>query len=125
LYDRDGDRVRFRGHWARANPQARHGGPALLIVHGPHAYISPSWYVSPRDHVPTWNYAVAHVRGVLQTTPDVEALRAIVTALSDKYERPLGSDWQPQHGTPEFEHDLTAIIGFQLIAEQVDMKFKL
>ncbi len=125
LYERDGERVRFRGHWARPNPQARHDGQALLIVHGPHAYISPSWYTSPRDHVPTWNYGVAHVRGTLQRFDDREALRELVTTLSDKYERPLGSDWQPSHGQPEFESDLSAIIGFELIAAKVDIKFKL
>src|SRR5690606_29193437 len=39
LYARDGERIVLRGHWSRANPQWRHGdGPALAIVHGPHAY---------------------------------------------------------------------------------------
>ena len=44
LYTRDGDRVLIEGHWARPNPQARHAGSALMIVHGPHAYLSPGWY---------------------------------------------------------------------------------
>ena len=65
LYRRDGDRVRLEGHWARPNPQARHAGPALAIVHGPHAYVSPGWYPDkePAARVPTWNYAVAHLAG--------------------------------------------------------------
>jgi len=52
------------GHMARANPQWRHFASCdevLAVFQGPHAYISPSWYLSP--NVPTWNYAVAHVRG--------------------------------------------------------------
>ena len=44
LYRRDGSDVLLEGHWARPNPQARHAGPALMIVHGPHAYVSPGWY---------------------------------------------------------------------------------
>ncbi|MBP7657476.1 MAG: FMN-binding negative transcriptional regulator, partial [Pseudoxanthomonas sp.] len=44
LYARDGDRIVIEGHWARPNPQARHAGPAMVIVHGPHAYLSPGWY---------------------------------------------------------------------------------
>ena len=55
------------GHVARANRhwQAFDGQQeALAIFHGPHAYISPSWYASSSPAVPTWNYAVAHVYGV-------------------------------------------------------------
>lgn len=36
-------------------------GDVLVIVQGPHAYISPSWY--PVGHfVPTWNHITAHLR---------------------------------------------------------------
>src|SRR5262245_1751958 len=54
---------RLRAHMARANPHWRdigEGADALAIFQGPHAYVSPSWYVSsPR--VPTWNYISVHV----------------------------------------------------------------
>ena len=125
LYHRDGDSVRFRGHWARPNPQARHASKALLIVHGPHAYVSPSWYVDPARDVPTWNYAIAHVAGSLRHLDDREQLRALVSELAAGYERAVGSDWQPAHGEPGFEQDLSGIVGFELIAERVDIKFKL
>src|SRR5262245_22604814 len=49
-------------HLARANPQWQHlaaGQVALAIFHGPHAYVSPSWYAAKLS-VPTWNYAVVH-----------------------------------------------------------------
>ena len=72
LYRRDGDHVELSGHWARPNPQARHAGPALVIVHGPHAYVSPvvvSGQGSRAARVPTWNYAVAHLHGTLETLP--------------------------------------------------------
>ena len=52
---------RLVGHLALANPQWRSAGPqtvALAIVHGPQAYISPSWYPSTARHgkvVPTWS----------------------------------------------------------------------
>src|SRR5262245_11226971 len=44
---------RLLGHLALANPQWRSAGPetvALAIVHGPQAYISPSWYPSTVRH---------------------------------------------------------------------------
>ncbi len=125
LYRRDGERIEVRGHWARPNPQARHAGKALLIVHGPHAYISPTWYMQPEDRVPTWNYAVAHLQGRLETTDDIEAMRAIVSELSAVYEGGLGTTWAPQHGHPEFEPELRGIIGFHFVVESVQMKFKL
>jgi transcriptional regulator len=125
LYRRDGERVVFSGHWARPNPQARHAGAALLVVHGPHAYISPSWYTDPRAHVPTWNYAVAHIGGRLQRSEDPHDLQALVTALAAKYEGPLGSGWQPAFGTDALTRDLAGIVGFTLEAETIQLKFKL
>jgi len=92
LYRRDGDQIELRGHWARPNPQARHAGRALAIVHGPHAYVSPAWY--PDKHaqarVPTWNYAVAHLDGWLQKFDDEPSLSALVSDLSDQHEAAVG-----------------------------------
>jgi predicted FMN-binding regulatory protein PaiB len=56
----------LRAHVAIRNPQLqdfRSGSRALIIFQGPHTYISPSWYVNPRN-VPTWNYTVVHAYGV-------------------------------------------------------------
>ncbi len=125
LYRRDGERVQFVGHWARPNPQASHDGPALLIVHGPHAYISPRWYTEPGQHVPTWNYAVAHVSGPLRRSTDPAELQALVAELAARYEGPLGSGWQPAFGSEALAQDLRAIVGFTLDAERIELKFKL
>ncbi len=35
----------------------------LVIIQGPHDYVSPSWY-EPGDLVPTWNHVTAHLWGV-------------------------------------------------------------
>jgi hypothetical protein len=53
------------GHVARANNQWRAldgKAEALAIFHGPHAYVSRTWYATP-PAVPTWNYAAVHVYG--------------------------------------------------------------
>ena len=55
----------LRAHVARANPIWRSfesGREALAVFQGPHAYVSPDWYVSP-DQVPTWNYLAVHAYG--------------------------------------------------------------
>ena len=127
LYARDGNKVELRGHWARPNPQSRHAGPALAILHGPHAYVSPAWYTDKEEEarVPTWNYAVAHLHGVLDTFDDTESLAAIVSALSDQHEAAVGSDWRFEPGREDHASQLRGIIGFRFCVERIEMKFKL
>ena len=52
------------GHVAKANPHWKEldGAEVLVVFPGPHAYISPSWYVE-KQAVPTWNYVAVHVMG--------------------------------------------------------------
>lgn len=128
LYRRDGGRIAISGHWARPNPQAGHrNGTALMIVHGPHAYVSPSWYPGEerRSRVPTWNYAVAHLYGSVSLVQDPDELAALVAALGTKYEALAGGDWAyaPER---ESHHDLLrGITGFRFVPERVELKFKL
>lgn len=125
LYSRIDEAIQVLGHWARPNPQVKHTGQALLIVHGPHAYVSPSWYTQPEQRVPTWNYAIAHLKGHLVATDDIEVKRQIVSELSALYERGVGSSWQPPHGHAEFEPELDGIVGFRFEVSAIAMKFKL
>ena len=129
LYARDDDRVVFRGHWARANPQWRNaaGQNALLIVRGPHAYISPSWYVDKEAaaRVPTWNYAIAHVFGVLEVSDDPTELAQIVSELTERHETQVGSDWRFEPDRQDLRVQLNGIVGFSLLASDIQLKFKL
>src|SRR5229473_2975120 len=93
IWDRSsGQHGRLLGHMALANPQwstAAPGVPALAIVHGPQAYVSPSWYPSTREHsrvVPTWNYTSVHFTGPVTFHRDADWLRDIVTRLTERYE---------------------------------------
>jgi transcriptional regulator len=127
LYRREGEQVELRGHWARPNPQAAHAGPALVIVHGPHAYVSPAWYPDKEAEarVPTWNYAVAHLEGRLSTCDDEASLAAIVAELSRQHESRIGSDWRYGHDREDHRSQLRGIIGFRMAVERITMKFKL
>lgn len=129
LYRRDGDAVELLGHWARANPQARHAGPAMAIVHGPHAYVSPSWYPDKEAEarVPTWNYAIAQLRGTLETFDDEASLAALVDRLSRRHESRVGSDWRFEPERDELCVQLRGIVGFRFRAAGADiaLKFKL
>ncbi len=126
LYARDGQHVRFRGHWALPNPQWRSidGQQVLLILHGPHAYVSPSWYADAGRRVPTWNYAVAHVYGQARVFQDPDMLAHLVAELADKYETGIGSRWQFDAHADHNRADLRRIVGFSLEAERVEITFK-
>jgi transcriptional regulator len=127
LYQRDGERIELRGHWARVNPQSRHTGRATVIVNGPHAYVSPAWYPDKETaaRVPTWNYAVAHLEGELQTFEDETGLGALVGALSRQHEQRVDGDWEYEHARTELRSQLRGIIGFRLAVDKVELKFKL
>jgi transcriptional regulator len=111
---------------ARANPQWRHfssGNEILCIFHGPHAYISPSYYVMQHT-VPTWNYAAVHVYGI-PALVDEAALRQIVYDTTAKYESDQPRPWTIPLTEQETSGMLKAIVGFTIQIKRVEAKFKL
>ena len=127
LYRRDAEGVLVTGHWSRANPQWRHTGAARLILHGPDAYVSPSWYPDKESaaRVPTWNYAVAHLSGQLRIVEDEHELAQIVSQLSQHHEAIAGSDWRFEPGRDDHRKQLRGIVGFHLRPAKIELKFKL
>ena len=123
---------RLLGHLALANPQWQSVGPdtvALAIVHGPQAYVSPSWYPSTARHgkmVPTWNYVSVHFTGPLTVHRDAEWKRDIVTRLTTRHEEGLPSPWHVTDAPAEFiDSQLKAIVGVELTIVTVEAKEKL
>jgi transcriptional regulator len=123
---------RLLGHIALANPQwqtAQPGVPALAIVHGPQAYISPNWYASKREHgrvVPTWNYVTVHFTGPVTFHRDPEWLRGLVTRLTGKYEDPHAEPWRVTDAPPAFiDGQLRGIVGVELQVTKAEAKAKL
>jgi len=127
LYARREQDVQLEGHWARPNPQATHAGPALLIVHGPHHYISPGWYPDKAQaaRVPTWNYAAAHLYGTLQLLHDEADLASIVARLGERFEPPVGGQWRYDPGDERERRQLRGIVGFRFQTQRIELKFKL
>lgn len=127
LYRRDGERVLIEGHWAKANPQARHAGPALMIVHGPHAYISASWYPDKEAEarVPTWNYAVAHLYGEAERVEDEASLIDLLSRTSGLFEASVGQSWRFEPEQDAQRRQVAGIVGFRFVPARIEMKFKL
>ena len=69
----------------------------LLIVAGPHGYISPSWYSERATRVPTWNFSVAHCYGtpvLLEAEENLRVLRRLVRHFERDVEEPAELDAQ-------------------------------
>lgn len=131
LYEPEvGERGSFLAHLARANDQWRTPalGEALLILHGPDAYVSPSWYPSKAEHgrvVPTWNYLVAHVYGRLVLHDDAAWLESLVRRLTTRHETGQEFPWSVSDAPAPFvAAQLRAIVGVELVIERVEAKAK-
>ena len=115
------------GHMARANPHWCHfgDGATLAIFHGPHAYVSPSWYADPARQVPTWNYAVVHVHGRAEIVTDRAATLATLQQLIERFEGGRGAPWRLQLEGARLDAMVGAIVAFRIAIERIDAKFKL
>jgi len=126
-----GAQGRLRGHVARANPlwQRAAGTPVLAIFSGPQAYITPSWYPSKTDShkvVPTWNYAVVHVHGVLQVVDDAPWLRALVGGLTARHESRRSAPWSVEDAPDDYvQQMLRAIVGIEIPVQRLVGKWKI
>jgi transcriptional regulator len=119
-------------HMAKANPQWRDigsGCPGLVIVAGPEAYVTPTWYPSKAEHgraVPTWNYVAVHLTGSVQVRRDPSWLRAAVAELTELHETGRAERWAITDASNDFvDAQLKAIVGIELTVERVDAKAKL
>ena len=95
-------------HMARANQHWKAIGtdrPVLLVVTGPQAYISPTWYASKAEHgkvVPTWNYVMVQARGLARVIHDGEWLYSHVTQLTRFNEQSQDKPWQVTDAPPDY-----------------------
>lgn len=117
------------GHMAKRNPQWRHfeaNPQATMIFHGPHTYITPTWYKSGRD-VPTWNYAVVHLHGRIELLPNFKDQIAVLQRQTAVFEAGSANPWEFELPSdlldaPSLE---SAIISFKFHIEKQEVKFKL
>ncbi len=119
-------------HAARANhevPLSETGIPALFVYHGPHAYISPSWFPSKQLHgkvVPSWNYIVVHARGILRSHGDAEWLIKHLEQLTDSQERQRADPWLVSDAPKEYTDALVGhIVGLEFEITSIVGKWKL
>lgn len=118
----------LQGHLARSNPQwevLESAGEVLLIFHGPHAYVSPTWY-EVELAVPTWNYAVVHAYGRARLIEEEAPLRQIVEELTRTFEASRPEPWSTDRLPEEWlQKLLRGIVGFEVEITRLQGKYKL
>jgi transcriptional regulator len=128
LVERRGEQIRLQGHLARPNPQVADlaaAAEALAVFTGPHAYISPSWYLAA-PAVPTWNYATVHAYGAPRLIDDPEWLRSLLLRLSARHEAREAAPWRMEDlPEPYVQSMLKGIVGVELAVTRLEGKFKL
>lgn len=89
LVDEERDELSVVTHLGRPDDRLHGLGEheLLIIVQGPHGYISSSWYDAD-PAVPTWNFVAAHLRGVPEVLSAQENL-AVLERLVDHFEARL------------------------------------
>ena len=117
------------GHFARANPHARASSAAnsIAIFHGPHAYVSPSWYADPaaaRSRRGTTPSCTCTARSSSRRMPPKRARSSICMIQrfeSARARRPgrLGLD------AARLRAMVGAIVGFRIRVKRIDAKLKL
>lgn len=120
------------GHLARYNPQSQvpgNGVEALVLFHGPHAYVSPSWYPGKRDdprQVPTWDYLAVEARGKLVTFDDDARLYNLLTQLTDRNEAGREHRWRVTDAPDDYvRKEMHHIVGIELQIESLIGRYKL
>jgi len=109
------------GHVARADPIAESlGAPMLAVFHGPHGYVSASWYASAT--IPTWNHVTLHVRGTPERFDDaMPVLRRTVEYFETAMEQP----WSLERMGETAREMANQVIAFRLEADSWHAEAKL
>ncbi|WP_345801304.1 FMN-binding negative transcriptional regulator [Microbacterium sp. AZCO] len=125
LLDHDVDGIVIVSHFGRPDDELHELGQhqMLVIVQGPHDYVSPSWY-APGDLVPTWNHVTAHLYGTPEVLTDDENY-AMLERLTDHFERghPHGRSLsEDEAGTRRLAK---GTVGLRLRVDRFDARAKL
>ena len=128
LLDEDRDDLTIVGHVGKPDDMIHGLGERelLVVVQGPHGYISPGWY-GDAPGVPTWNFVSAHLSGIPELLSPDENL-AVLDRLVARFESGMAQPrllWE-RPNDPDYVHKLEkGTVGFRLTPTRVVAKRKL
>lgn len=131
VLDETPEGARLRVHTARANRiwrdalAADRPGEIVVVFHGPHGYVSPTWYGDPERDVPTWNYAVVHAHVATPTEMNEADVLGLLDDLARAHETSAAPWRLADHPTESRDRLVRAIVGLHLPVARWEAKLKL
>jgi len=128
LLEEDRDELSIVTHVGRPDEKVHELGEheLLVIVQGPHGYISSSWY-GDYVEVPTWNFIAAHLSGVpqlLQPDENFEVLHRLVEHFESRVPNPRLLDSTPADAE-NADRDRRGTVGLRLVPTRIVAKRKM
>ncbi|MFM9878516.1 MAG: FMN-binding negative transcriptional regulator [Rhodoglobus sp.] len=125
LLEEDAESISIVSHVGRPDEKLHELGEheVLVIIQGPHGYISPGWY-DEGDIVPTWNHVTAHLYGTPELLSDEENF-AVLTRLVEVFEDRMP---EPVHLAVDEEaarRIARGTVGLRLTVTRFDARLKL
>lgn len=125
VLEEDADGISIVSHVGRPDEALHELGlhEIVLIIQGPHGYISPGWYEND-EFVPTWNHVTAHLYGTPEILTDSENFR-VLDELVEHFEKRM-----PDPVSLDFDEDAArriarGTVGLRLRVTRFDARLKL
>ncbi|HEY4267621.1 MAG TPA: FMN-binding negative transcriptional regulator [Galbitalea sp.] len=119
------DEISIVSHVGRPDERAHELGQheVLVIIQGPHGYISPGWY-GDGSYVPTWDHVTAHLYGTPQILDDDENF-GVLADLVDYFEQKLPEPVSIRPHEEDARHVATGTVGIRIPITRFDARAKL
>ena len=98
-------------------------GEVMIIVQGPHGYVSPGWYPAEQI-IPTWNHVTAHLWATPEILSDEENFR-VLGELVDHFERVMPEPSSLQLDEEGARRVARGTVGVRLRVTRFDARLKL
>ncbi len=121
------DSRKLFGHIARANGHWRdwEKNPRIKVIfHGPHCYVSPTFYKSVTN-VPTWNYTAVSVTGKIELVSDYDEQKTFMHTLVGANESAFPDPWFLDESNDTLMKLFSAVVFFKIQITKIEAKFKL
>jgi transcriptional regulator len=125
ILEEDAEGISILSHVGRPDEQLHELGQheVLVIIQGPHGYISPAWYESG-DIVPTWNHVTAHLYGTPELLSADENFR-VLSQLVDHFEDSMPHPVQLSVDEEGARRIALGTVGLRLRVTRFDARLKL
>lgn len=125
LVEEDREELSIVSHFGRPDDVLHELGEheMLVIIQGPHDYVSPSWY-PPGEVIPTWNHVTAHLYGTPEILSDEENYQ-VLSRLTDHFEQHHEGGRSLSEDEPGTRRAAKGTVGLRLQVERFDARAKL